>query len=165
MQKIRKILRACLEKRLKRVKIHLFGKGPFSKDVRLTPEKGGSAESGSSIVIWVWFYRFIRPQGGEGPRNSGFSRTFFVNGLKLNPLQVILGTRLFCQPLYWFQLKSKQKYKKLYLTYQKVKLNEIMLKAKIKKAYLSRECRPRPCSEKKELLCQIRVSLWCYQCR
>ena len=45
------------------------------------PEEGGSAESGRSITIRVWFYCFIRTQRGErGSRDPGFSRTSFVNG-------------------------------------------------------------------------------------
>ena len=38
----------------------------FTNDVRLTPGEEGSAESGRSIVIRVWFYYFIRTQGGGG---------------------------------------------------------------------------------------------------
>ena len=30
------------------------------------PGEGGSAESGRLIVIWVWFYCFMRTQGEEG---------------------------------------------------------------------------------------------------
>ena len=56
-------------------------KGPFTKDVRLTLGEGGSAESGCSIVIRVWFYCFIRTQREEGgSKNPGFSQTSFVDG-------------------------------------------------------------------------------------
>ena len=47
------------------------------------PRGGGSEEFGCSIVVRVWFYCFIRTQGGGGSRNPGFSRTSFVNGPKM----------------------------------------------------------------------------------
>ena len=57
----------------------MISKGPFTKDVQLTPGKEGSAESGrycySSVILL-----FYPDTGGGGSTNPGFSRTSFVNG-------------------------------------------------------------------------------------
>ena len=54
--------------------------GPFTKDVRLTPWEGGSANLDVQLLFECDFIVLSRRRRGGGSGNLGFSRTSFVNG-------------------------------------------------------------------------------------
>ena len=61
-------------------------KGPFSKDVRLTPGEGGLLNPDVQLLFECDSI-VLSGLRGQGSRNPGFSRTSFVNG----PLVSFLG--------------------------------------------------------------------------
>ena len=58
-------------------------KGPFTKDVLLTPGEGGLQNPDVQLLFECDSSVLSGRRRGRGSRNPGFSRTSFVNGPKL----------------------------------------------------------------------------------
>ena len=59
---------------------NFYFKGPFTKDVRLTPGEGDLRDPDVQLLFECDSIVLSGRRGRGGSRNPGFSRTSFVNG-------------------------------------------------------------------------------------